>query len=145
MFSYVKNEQLEYVLSFKFCSFTRKDESEVNSYFNEDFVTQHDILRELAMHQSSQEPIEKRSRLIVNISQNNLPKWWKKQKQQLIDHARLLSISTGWHIFSLSKIHTYTFGNLHNIDCLSHCIQFFLQMNCSRAVGATFKHPTLRF
>ena len=108
MFSYVKNEQLEYVLSFKFCSFTRKDASEVNSYFNEDFVTQHDILRELAMHQSSQEPIEKRSRLIVNISQNNLPKWWNEQKQQLIDHARLLSISTGWHIFSLSKIHAHT-------------------------------------
>ena len=67
MFSYVKNEQLEYVLSFKFCSFTRKDASEVNSYFNEDFVTQHEILRELAMHQSSQEPIEKRFRLIKKL------------------------------------------------------------------------------
>ena len=60
------------------------------------------------MHQSSQEPVEKRSRLIMNISQNNLPKWWEEQKQQLLDDARLLSISTGWHIFSLSKIHAHT-------------------------------------
>ena len=70
------------------------------SYYNEDFVTQHDILRELAMHQSSQDSIGQRSRLIINISGNNLPKWWTEQKQQLIN-ARLLSISTGWHIFSL--------------------------------------------
>ncbi|XP_075655805.1 putative disease resistance protein At5g66900 [Castanea sativa] len=71
----------------------RKDASEVKSYYNEDFVTQHDILRELAIHQSSQESIGQRSRLIINISGNNLPKWWTEQKQQLIN-ARLLSIST---------------------------------------------------
>ncbi|XP_075653174.1 putative disease resistance protein At5g66900 isoform X1 [Castanea sativa] len=72
---------------------TRKDASEVNSYYNEDFVTQHHILRELALHQSSQEPIGQRLRLIMNISGNNLPRWWMEQKQQLIN-ARLLSIST---------------------------------------------------
>ena len=91
---------------------------------------QHDILRELAMHESSQEPIEQRARLIMNISENKLPKWWTEQKQQLIN-ARILSISTGWHIFSLSKIQTYKICNLHNIDGLSHHIPFFLQMNCS--------------
>ncbi|KAL4644914.1 hypothetical protein ACB092_02G198400 [Castanea dentata] len=31
----------------------RKDASEFNSYYNDDFVTQHDIPKELAMHQSS--------------------------------------------------------------------------------------------
>ncbi|KAK4584481.1 hypothetical protein RGQ29_022278 [Quercus rubra] len=77
----------------------RKDASEV-SYYNEDFVTQHDILRELAMHQSSRESIGQRSRLIINISGNNLPKWWTEQKQQLIS-ARLLSISTD-ELFSSS-------------------------------------------
>ncbi|XP_075655189.1 putative disease resistance protein At5g66900 [Castanea sativa] len=70
-----------------------KDASEVNSYYNDDFVTQHYILRELAMHQSSQESEEQRPRLIMNISGNNLPKWWMEQKQLLIN-ARLLSIST---------------------------------------------------
>ncbi|KAK4584505.1 hypothetical protein RGQ29_022290 [Quercus rubra] len=78
----------------------RKDASEVKSYYNEDFVTQHDILRELAMHQSSQESIGQRSRLIINISGNNLPKWWTEQTQQLIN-ARLLSISTD-ELFSSS-------------------------------------------
>nr|POE89714.1 putative disease resistance protein [Quercus suber] len=78
----------------------RKDVSEVKSYYNEDFVTQHDILRELAMHESSQEPIEQRARLIMNISENKLPKWWTEQKQQLIN-ARLLSISTD-ELFSSS-------------------------------------------
>ena len=140
----MKTEKLDYILNFKFSPFTRKDASEVNSYYNEDFVTQHDILRELAMHESSQEPIEQRARLIMNISENKLPKWWTEQKQQLIN-ARLLSISTGWHIFSLSKIQTYKICNLHNIDGLSHRIPFFLQMNCSRRVGATFKHPKSRF
>nr|POE76890.1 putative disease resistance protein [Quercus suber] len=72
---------------------TRKDASEVKSYYNEDFVTQHNILRELALHQSSQEPIGQRKRLIMNISGTNLPKWWMEQKQQPIN-ARLLSIST---------------------------------------------------
>ena len=76
------------------CPFTRKDASEVNSYYNEDFVTQHHIFRELALHQSSQEPMGQRLRLIINISGNNLPKWWMEKKQQLIN-ARLLSISTG--------------------------------------------------
>ncbi|KAL4644917.1 hypothetical protein ACB092_02G198700 [Castanea dentata] len=72
---------------------TRKTASEVKSYYNEDFVTQHNILRELALHQSSQEPIGQRKRLIMNISGTNLPKWWMEQKQQPIN-ARLLSIST---------------------------------------------------
>jgi hypothetical protein len=39
----------------------------------------------------------------VDINGNNLPEWWTKQKQQLIN-ARLLSISTGWLFFSLTKI-----------------------------------------
>ncbi|XP_050291610.1 probable disease resistance protein At5g66900 [Quercus robur] len=83
----------------------KKDASEVKSYYNEsnyndDFVTQHDILRELAMHQSSREPIGQRSRLIINISKNSPPKWWTEQKQQLIN-AHLLSISTD-ELFSSS-------------------------------------------
>ncbi|XP_050291609.1 probable disease resistance protein At5g66900 isoform X2 [Quercus robur] len=71
-----------------------KDASEAKSYYNDDFVTLHDILRELAMHQSSKEPEEERPRLILNISGNNLPKRWMEKKQKLIN-ARLLSISTG--------------------------------------------------
>ncbi|XP_059456167.1 probable disease resistance protein At5g66900 [Corylus avellana] len=72
---------------------TRNDASEVGIYCSEDYVLQHDLLRELAIHQSSQEPIEQRKRLIVDISENKLPKWWKESRQQPIS-AQLLSIST---------------------------------------------------
>ena len=113
----VKNDFFKkYFSKLLICPFTRKDASEVKSYYNEDFVTQHNILRELALHQSSQEPIGQRKRLIMNISGTNLPKWWMEQKQQPIN-ARLLSISTGRHIFSLPNTHTYTLCNLHNIEC----------------------------
>ncbi|KAG2724562.1 hypothetical protein I3760_01G023800 [Carya illinoinensis] len=72
---------------------TRQDASEVGSYCSEDFVSQHDLLRELAIHQCSQEPIEKRKKLILDINGNNLPKWWTELKQQHIS-SHLLSIST---------------------------------------------------
>ncbi|KAL4644920.1 hypothetical protein ACB092_02G199000 [Castanea dentata] len=78
----------------------RKDASEVHKYYNDDFVTQNDVLRELALHQSSQEPIGQRQRLIMNISENDLPMWWREHKHQLIN-ARLLSISTD-ELFSWS-------------------------------------------
>ncbi|KAG2724548.1 hypothetical protein I3760_01G023000 [Carya illinoinensis] len=72
---------------------TRQDASLVGSYCSEDFVLQHDLLRELAIHQCSQEPIEQRKRLIIDISGNNFPKWWMEQRLQPIK-AQLLSIST---------------------------------------------------
>ncbi|KAG6729369.1 hypothetical protein I3842_01G025000 [Carya illinoinensis] len=70
-----------------------RDASEVGRYYAEDFVLQHDLLRELAIHQCRQEPIEKTKKLIMDISGNNLPKWWTEQKEQHIS-SHLLSIST---------------------------------------------------
>ncbi|KAF5463857.1 hypothetical protein F2P56_013985 [Juglans regia] len=72
---------------------TRQDASLVGSYCSEDFVLQHDLLRELAIHQCSLEPVEQRKRLIIDISGNNIPKWWMEQRLQPIN-AQLLSIST---------------------------------------------------
>ncbi|XP_030956773.1 probable disease resistance protein At5g66900 [Quercus lobata] len=69
----------------------RKDAEEVSYYYNEEFVTQHDLLRELAIQLSSQKPIIERTRLIVDIRENNLPDWWMKPQHI---NARLLSIST---------------------------------------------------
>uniref|UniRef100_A0A7N2R223 RPW8 domain-containing protein n=1 Tax=Quercus lobata TaxID=97700 RepID=A0A7N2R223_QUELO len=79
---------------------TRKDGTKIDYYYNEDFVTQHDVLRDLAIHLNNQEPVLQRKRLIVDISGNNPPKWWTEQKQPLIN-ARLLSISTD-ELFSSS-------------------------------------------
>ncbi|PSS21335.1 Disease resistance protein [Actinidia chinensis var. chinensis] len=87
----------------------RKDASDVSGYYNEHFAMQHDLLRELAIHQSSQEPIEQRKRFIVDIRGNDLPRWWIEQGQHPI-HARLASLSTdemfssNWHDMPLPKV-----------------------------------------
>ncbi|KAM1091137.1 hypothetical protein ACFX2J_018465 [Malus domestica] len=70
-----------------------RHEGETDGYYAEHFVTQHDMLRELAIHQASQDPIEHRKRLFLNICGNRLPKWLTEQKYKAIK-ARLLSIST---------------------------------------------------
>ncbi|GJW91445.1 probable disease resistance protein [Tanacetum coccineum] len=71
----------------------RKDASELEGYCNEHFVTQHDLLRELAIHLSSQEPIAHRKRVLIEFSGNNVPTWCINQTQEPIA-ARLLSITT---------------------------------------------------
>lgn len=81
---------------------TRKDVNEVDGYYSEHFVTQHDLLRDLAIDQSSKEPIRQRKRLIMELNGDELPKWWKENKEQPVC-ARLLSISTGWSLSLSSK------------------------------------------
>ncbi|XP_022775219.1 probable disease resistance protein At5g66900 isoform X2 [Durio zibethinus] len=71
----------------------RKDASEADGYYNDHFIMQHDLLRELVIYLSSLDPVEKRKRLIVELSSNNFPNWWLEEKQPPLG-ARLLSIST---------------------------------------------------
>ncbi|RVW57592.1 putative disease resistance protein [Vitis vinifera] len=78
----------------------RKDESDVDGCYNDTYVMLHDLLRELAIYQSSQEPIEQRKRLIVDLSGDKVPNWWTQDNQQPFG-ARLLSISTD-ELFSSS-------------------------------------------
>ncbi|XP_016651749.1 PREDICTED: probable disease resistance protein At5g66900 isoform X1 [Prunus mume] len=88
---------------------TRKENMEGDEYYNEHFVTQHDILRELAIYYSKLEPAEQRTRLIIDIRGNKPPKWWREQKHQLMK-ARLLSISTDgvfsgkWHNMQVPEV-----------------------------------------
>ncbi|KAK3016707.1 hypothetical protein RJ639_005645, partial [Escallonia herrerae] len=74
--------------------------SNLHDYCNGQYITQHDLLRELAIYLSNQEPIELRKRVILEITDNKLPKWWVEKEQEPIN-ARLLSISTD-EAFSLS-------------------------------------------
>eukprot|EP00261_Vitis_vinifera_P021431 XP_010652665.1 PREDICTED: probable disease resistance protein At5g66900 isoform X2 [Vitis vinifera] len=76
---------------------TRNDANEIDWCYNDAFVMQHDLLRDLAIYQSEQEPIEKRKRLIVDLTGNRLPEWWTKEKQPR-SSARLVSISTGYPV-----------------------------------------------
>ncbi|KAJ9170743.1 hypothetical protein P3X46_018827 [Hevea brasiliensis] len=76
---------------------TRKDASED---YDSTIVLQHDLLRELAIIQSSSGSIEHRKRLFVDVSGNNFPEWWAQQRQLFI-RANLLSICTD-NMFSSS-------------------------------------------
>ncbi|KAK9902927.1 hypothetical protein M0R45_001440 [Rubus argutus] len=81
---------------------TRKDQMQGDGYYSEHFVVQHDLLRELAIYETRQQDPGHRERLIINISGDNLPKWWSEKKYPSMK-ARLLSISTDgefsskWH------------------------------------------------
>ncbi|KAM5576410.1 putative disease resistance protein [Rosa sericea] len=87
---------------------TRKDKLQGDGYYSEHFVTQHDLLRELAIYETKQEDPGHRQRLIINIFEDNFPKWWSEQKYQCMK-ARLLSISTDgafstkWHDMELPE------------------------------------------
>ncbi|XP_050137513.1 probable disease resistance protein At5g66900 isoform X1 [Malus sylvestris] len=88
---------------------TRKDKMEGDGYYSEHFVTQHDVLRELAIYNTKKGPVEHRKRLIIDICGDNLPKWWREQKHQPMK-ARLLSIttdegfSTKWHDMQMPEV-----------------------------------------
>ncbi|KAI7729326.1 hypothetical protein M8C21_018546 [Ambrosia artemisiifolia] len=71
----------------------RKYAGELDGYCNELYVTQHDLLRELAIYLSSQEAVAQRKRMFIDIHKNEFPTWWIAQIEQPIN-ARILSIST---------------------------------------------------
>ncbi|KAL2333612.1 hypothetical protein Fmac_014825 [Flemingia macrophylla] len=97
----------------------RKNVSDTdNYYYNNHFVVLHDLLRELAIYQSTQEPWEQRKRLIIEINQNK-PEWWpgekSKQKPQPVP-AHTLSISTdenctsNWPQMQLAQVEVLNFN-----------------------------------
>ena len=88
------------------CGLSRNDANEIGWCYKDAFVMQHDLLRDLAIYQSNQEPIEKRKRLIVDLTGNRLPEWWTKENQPQLS-ARLVSISTGPPSLSLSISHNW--------------------------------------
>ncbi|KAM0000750.1 putative powdery mildew resistance protein, RPW8 [Helianthus debilis subsp. tardiflorus] len=111
----------------------RKDASELEGYCNEHHVTQHDLLRELAIHLSSQEPIAHRKRLLIEIHGNDLPAWWIDQTQQPID-TRLMSISTDetfssvWYDLKAPKVQALVLNIRSKIYALPHFIKDFNEL-----------------
>ncbi|RVW57586.1 putative disease resistance protein [Vitis vinifera] len=79
---------------------TRNDASEIDGWYSDAIVMQHDFLRDLAIYQSEQELIKERKRLFVDFSK--LPEWWWTEEEQPRSSARLVSISTG-EMFSSSQ------------------------------------------
>ncbi|XP_024978015.1 probable disease resistance protein At5g66900 [Cynara cardunculus var. scolymus] len=107
---------------------TRKDASELEGYCNEHYVTQHDLLRELAIHLSSQGPISQRERLIIEIHGNDIPAWWIEQSQQPIA-TRLLSITTdeafasSWYDLKAPEVEVFVL----NIQSKKYTLPEFIQ------------------
>ncbi|XP_024186220.1 probable disease resistance protein At5g66900 isoform X2 [Rosa chinensis] len=53
---------------------------EGDDFYGERFVTQHDLLRELAIYNAKLDPVEQRQRMNIEIRGNKIPKWWREQK-----------------------------------------------------------------
>ncbi|CAN6541792.1 unnamed protein product [Malus baccata var. baccata] len=80
---------------------------DLDGYYGEHFVIQHDMLKLLSIHESHDEdPIG--HRLIVDIRGDELPPWWTEKKQKT-KKAHLVSVLTGelsstkWHNMDLPK------------------------------------------
>ncbi|XP_016510128.1 putative disease resistance protein At5g66900 [Nicotiana tabacum] len=71
----------------------RKDAPAVLGLHNLHYIQQHDLLRELVIHQCDEKPVEERRRLYINIKGNDFPKWWFQQRLQPLQ-AEVLSIFT---------------------------------------------------
>ncbi|KAL6214424.1 hypothetical protein ACLB2K_013858 [Fragaria x ananassa] len=72
---------------------TSKENENVDSCYSEQFVTQHDMLRELALHQIRQDLVGESKRLNVDICGDVLPQRLTQKKNKLKE-TRLLYIST---------------------------------------------------
>ncbi|AES94772.2 NB-ARC domain disease resistance protein [Medicago truncatula] len=55
---------------------TRKVATGTDTYYNNHYVMQHDLLRDLAIHQSKGEPFEQRKRMIIDLNGDTRPDWW---------------------------------------------------------------------
>ncbi|XP_060191680.1 probable disease resistance protein At5g66900 [Lycium barbarum] len=71
----------------------RKDAPAVVGLHNLHYIQQHDMLRELVIHQCDEKPVEERMRIYINIKGNDFPTWWFEQRHQLLQ-VEVLSIIT---------------------------------------------------
>ncbi|XP_006338225.1 probable disease resistance protein At5g66910 isoform X1 [Solanum tuberosum] len=71
----------------------RQDARAVLGLHNLHYIQQHDMLRELVIHQCDEKPVEERMRIYINIKGNDFPGWWFEQRLQPLQ-AEVLSIVT---------------------------------------------------
>ncbi|CAL5197670.1 unnamed protein product [Lathyrus oleraceus] len=63
-------------------SIARKNASDADDYnYNSHFITLHDLVRDLGIYQSTKEPIEQRTRMIIDMNENKR-EWCIGEKQQ---------------------------------------------------------------
>ncbi|CAL5092709.1 unnamed protein product [Urochloa decumbens] len=64
------------------------------SSYHDYSVRQHDVLRDLALHMSGRDPLNKRRRLVMPRREETLPRDWQRNKDTPFD-AQIVSIHTG--------------------------------------------------
>ncbi|XP_043712667.1 probable disease resistance protein At5g66890 isoform X2 [Telopea speciosissima] len=85
---------------------SRKIATDIDASFNELFVTQHDLLRDLAVYQSRQ---QQSKRLVMDKREKGLPESWRNKENPHLD-ARLVSVCTGemcpesWYDLQLPEV-----------------------------------------
>ncbi|KAJ8637488.1 hypothetical protein MRB53_011755 [Persea americana] len=72
----------------------RNRAGDIYSSYSELSVTQHDVLRDLALHMGNREKLNRRKRLIMPKREDRLPKDWLRNKDGSFD-AQIVSIHTG--------------------------------------------------
>ncbi|KAJ7951609.1 NBS-LRR disease resistance protein [Quillaja saponaria] len=58
---------------------TRRLADDLDKYYNYHFITQHDLLREIAIKTNNSVSVDTRKRLIVEFSEKNLPERWTEE------------------------------------------------------------------
>ncbi|KAG2630351.1 putative disease resistance protein At5g47280 [Panicum virgatum] len=64
------------------------------SSYHDYSVTQHDVLRDLALHMTGRDPLNKRRRLVMPRREETLPRDWQRNKDTPFE-AQIVSIHTG--------------------------------------------------
>ncbi|VVB18260.1 unnamed protein product [Arabis nemorensis] len=111
-----------------------------DGFYNEFLVTQHDILRELAIHQSELKENLERKRLNLEVREGKFPDWCMDLKEPI--NARLLSISTD-DLFS-SNWDEMKFPNVEalvlNISSLNYALPSFISTMTKLKVVIIINH-----
>ncbi|KAJ7951221.1 NBS-LRR disease resistance protein [Quillaja saponaria] len=68
---------------------TRRLADDLDNYYNYHFITQHDLLREVAIKTNNSVSVDTRKRLIVEFSEKNLPERWTEETPQSSDRRLL--------------------------------------------------------
>lgn len=86
-------------------------------------VTQHDVLRDLAVNLSHRESINERRRLVMPKREKGLPKEWLRHKHKPFE-AQIVSIHTGIYVCTCAPV----------CLCVMNFILFLLCFRCPSRV-----------
>jgi hypothetical protein len=76
------------------CSLCRNKAGDLYSNYHDYSVTQHDVLRDLAIYMSDRDSLNKRGRLVMPRREESLPRDWQRNKDIPFE-AQIVSIHTG--------------------------------------------------